>query len=147
MKSEKPEVGLSDENRYLLVGLVFIALLLWGPVNLGFAVRLTYLILGPLFFWLILKYAGKHWNAGALGNDRLNRAIVSAIAVGFFVFAYQSYAAKYHSECTQRVQTRDGSECVGDYETVPGRDMEGVVLWSLLGVSAGWYAISERKQQ
>ena len=53
--------------------------------------------------------------------------------------------AKYHTECDQYIQTRDGQECVGDYITVKGPDKEGAFMGIMFAGLFMWYAVSKRK--
>ncbi|OGE31538.1 hypothetical protein A3C59_05335 [Candidatus Daviesbacteria bacterium RIFCSPHIGHO2_02_FULL_36_13] len=138
------ETGLSSNNRSLLVALFTIVLLIWGPIDpYGMVVRIIYLVALPTVLWFSLGYFGKNWKADNQSNNRLARGIAGIIAGALFVGAYLSFAASYHTECTQSVRTRDGSECVGDYVSVPGRDISGTFIYVTLGAVATWYAISK----
>lgn len=136
--------GLNSNNRNLLVGLLFVVLLIWAPVEpYGMVVRVAYLIALPALLWLGLRYFGSKWDGDEMANNRLARGIAGIIAGAFFVGAYLSFTAPYHTECTQSVRTNDGSECVGDYVTVKGRDLSGAFISLGLGALATWYAISK----
>ncbi|MDP2637539.1 MAG: hypothetical protein Q8P26_00565 [Candidatus Levybacteria bacterium] len=138
--------GLSSGNRKLLVGILFIVLLLWGPINpYGIIFRIAYLILLPTLLWLSLRHFGRKWDGGKSANDRLTRGILGIIAGVLFVGAYLSFTATYHSECTQSARAGDGGyECVGDYISVPGPNKVGGVMSVAFGIIAAWYAISKR---
>ncbi len=138
--------GLNSNNRNLLVGLLFVVLLIWGPIEpYGMVVRIAYLIALPALLWLGLGYFGSKWKGDELANDRLARGIAGIIAGAFFIGAYLSFTAPYHTECTQSVQTRDGTECVGDYVTAKGRDVSGAFIQVVFGALATWYAISKHE--
>ena len=144
--NEKP--GLSRSNRGLITTIVFIILLLWGPIEpYGQVVRTIYLVAIPVLLWLVLGYFGSKWKAGELENDRLSRGIAGIIAGVFFVGAYLTATAAYHSECTKEVRTTDGGECVGDYVPVKGPDKFDVLVLVGLGIASAWYAITEHKQE
>lgn len=77
-----------------------------------------------------------------LMNDRLHRGIMGVITAGFFVASYISFSSNTHTVCDQTVQSRDGSECVGDYVVAEGSDpVEGMLL-VLFGCLAGWVSIA-----
>ena len=140
-KSE--EEGLSSNNRNLLTIISLVILLLWGPVApYGLVVRIIYLAVLPTSVWFILGYLGGKWKADESANNRLARGVAGIIAGALFIGAYLAFTAHYHTQCTQSVQTRDGSECVGDYVTVPGRDLTGTFIFTALGIIAAWYSIS-----
>jgi len=142
----KANRSLSSNNRNFLVMLLFIILLIWGPIEpYGMVVRIGYLIALPTLLWFILGYIGSKWDGDDQSNNRLARGIAGIIAGGLFVGAYLSFTAPYHAECTQSVQTWDGSECVGEYVSVKGRDLSGTFILVGLGAMATWYAISKHE--
>jgi len=143
--NDNKKIGLSEENIRFITGSVFVILLLFGPSYYYIFLRVAYLIILPLITWLILKYLGRHWKAGELENDRLLRGINVLIAAALFFSAYQSYASRYHSVCNQSIQTRDGTECVGDYETVSGGNKSGAFVQAGLGAAFLWYGIFRRE--
>ena len=140
--SQNECIGLSSNNRDLLVGIFFAVLLLWGPVEpFGITIRIAYLLILPGILWFILKYLGNKWRAGDAENRALTRKIVAVIAVALLFRSYLSFTASSHLECTQSIQTREGSECVGVYINVPGRDVSGTIVSAILGSFAIWYVI------
>lgn len=79
--SQNKETGLSSANINLLVGLLFIVLLLIGPMDpFGIIGRIAYLILLPFSLWFILSYFGKKWTYDAGTNERFTRFIAGTIA-------------------------------------------------------------------
>lgn len=147
MNNNQP-LGLSSGNKKVLVVLLFVVLLIFGPIEpYGLVVRTAYLIVLPILLWFSLGYFGRKWEIDDQTNDRLFRAILGIIAGAMFVGAYLSLTSKYHSECTQSVQTRDGTECVGDYISVPGADKSGAFILIILGATAAYYAISKHKEE
>src|SRR5258708_9820399 len=114
MQTNQTKTGLSTNNRELLVIIVFLCLLLWGPIEpYGILVRCVYLVVLPTALWFILGYFGDKWRGDEHANNRLSRGVGGIIAGVFFVGAFLSFTANYHTVCTQSVQTSDGSECVG----------------------------------
>lgn len=145
--SENKESGLSSTNRNLLALLVFVVLLLWGPIALyGMVIRTVYLIVLPALLWFGLRYFGSKWEADELANERLTRGIAGILAGALFVGAYLSFNAAYHSECTQTVRSRDEYECVGDYVRVPGGDRSGAFILAMFGILATWYAVAKHTE-
>lgn len=141
-KLKKDEVGLSDGNRNLIVILVVILLLIFGPIEpYGMVFRSVYLIIIPALIWLVLRYWGKKWGMDELTNDHLNRAIFALVAGMLLAGAYFSLTIKTHLECEQ--YTRDG-ECVGDYVKVKGPDKSRVIISIIFASTAFWLAISKR---
>lgn len=148
MNDTKKEIGLSKENRNFLVSLVFALLLLFGPIDpYGIVIRTIYLIAIPILLYFFLKIFGERWQIDEVSNDYINRTIVSYIAGALLVGAYLSMTAKYHTECNQYVQTRDGQECVGDYVTVKGSDKSGAFIQIILASFAIWYAVTKRQEE
>src|SRR5437016_2975041 len=98
--SQNKKIGLSSENRKLLVISFFIVLLLWGPIEpYGIVFRTIYLVILPTILWFCLGYFGGKWQADKVANDRLSRGVAGIIAGVFFVGAYLSFTATYHTEC------------------------------------------------
>lgn len=138
--------GLNSNNRNLLVIMLFVILLIWGPIApYGMVVRIGYLIILPALLWLGLGYVGSKWKADEMANNRLARGVAGIIAGALFVGAFLSFTAPYHTECTQSARTSDGTECVGDYVSVKGRDLSGTFILVGLGALATWYAISKHE--
>lgn len=140
--------GLAQSNINLIVTIFTICLLLWGPVEpFGMFVRTAYLVLFPILLYFGLGHFGKKWDIDKAANERLNRAIAGVIAGLFFAQAGLYFTAKQHTECDQRVPTRDGTECVGDFITVDGADKAGGFIALVFGGLATWYAVAEHKKK
>lgn len=138
--------GLNEKNRNYIVTIVFVALLLFGPVQpYGLAIRFAYLAAVPAVLWLALRYGGEKLDLSPDDNDRLNRGITAAIAGTLAVAAYQAATAKYHGECTQAVRDGQGGyECVGDTVTVMGPDYGMAFMWIALAAVAFWAATARK---
>ncbi|MFA6304819.1 MAG: hypothetical protein WCV73_02835 [Patescibacteria group bacterium] len=144
---DKVEKGLNFNNRRLIVIIFVFILLFWGPIEpFGLVIRIAYVILLPILLWYFLKHFGQNWDGGKLANDRLTRGIIGIIAGVLFVGAYFYATSKYHTECTQEIQTRDGIECVGDYVPVKGPDHVNAIFLVALGITATWYSIFRRNE-
>lgn len=138
--------GLSEKNRNYIVGIVFVALLVFGPVQpYGMVIRVAYLAVIPAILWLALRYVGGKLDMDPFDNDRLNRAITAAIAGMLIVAAYQSATATHHGECTQTVRDGQGGyECVGDIVTTKGPDRGTAIMWMVFAGVAFWVATSRK---
>jgi len=138
--------GLSEKNRNYIVGIVFVALLVFGPVQpYGMVIRVAYLAAIPAIFWLALRYVGGKLNMDPFDNDRLNRGITAAIAGMLIVTAYQSATATHHGECTQTVRDGQGEyDCVGDIVKSKGPDRGIAIMWIVFAGVAFWVATSRK---
>jgi len=148
MEAKTEKRGLSNKNRNLIIILIIIFLLIFGPVEpYGIIFRLAYLIIIPLLFWLALKYWGRNlWKMGALENDHLNRAIFATVAGILLVGAYSSFTEKNHLECDQQIGIGDRIECVGDYIRVDGPNkIAGLIQIVFAGVIFYFAIIKESK--
>lgn len=140
------DYGLSKKNRNYIVGIVFVALLLFGPVQpYGMVIRVTYLAAIPAILWLALRYVGGKLEMDTIDNDRLYRGITALIAGMLVVAAYQSATATHHGECSQMVRDGHGGyECVGDIVTAKGADRGIAVMWIVFAGVAFWVAIARK---
>lgn len=130
-----------------LVFVVFFALLMWGPMGpFGIIFRVAYLIVLPTMTWFALKVVWRIWQPDSLIEDRLFRVLAGATAVTLLLLAFSESQRKFHSDCTSEVQTRDGSECVGDYVNVPGPDWANVALLIAAGLASGWLGINHSRE-
>ena len=136
--------GLSEKNRNYIVGIVFVALLVFGPIQpYGMVSRTAYLAAIPAILWLALHFVGGKLDMDPFDNDRLGRGITAAIAGMLMVAAYQSATATHHGECTQTVRDGQGGyECVGDIVTVKGPDRGTALMLIVFAGVAFWVAIS-----
>lgn len=142
------DYGLNEKNRNYIVIIVFVALLVFGPVQpYGLVIRFTYLAAIPALLWLALRYGGEKLDLTPDDNDRLNRGITAAIAGILTVAAYQAATAKYHGECTQTVRDgQRGYECVGDTATIMGPDYGMASMWIAFAAAAFWAATTRRSR-
>lgn len=145
-KSKISEFGLSYKNINIITILIFALLLLFGPIEpYGILIRTLYLIIIPILVYIFLKHFGQKIKINKKLDDYLNRAIFICVAGGLLIGAYFSITTKYHTECNQYVNTRDGRECVGDYIQVKGIDSEGALIQIILAGLAIWISIKKRK--
>ncbi len=143
---DRNRVGLSSENRQFITGIIFVLLLIAGPVPIGthgVLVRIGYLTAIPTFVWAMLRLATNLKIDDRL-NEQINRGLTAAIAGALMLTSYQTYTAKFHLECTRTVPDGDGGECVGDYVRVPGGHKGESLMWAVFGVLAFAHALARR---
>jgi hypothetical protein len=92
--------------------------------------------------WLALTLGWRMWRPDRHAEVRFARVVAGVVAGMLFIGSYLSTKDAYHLQCTQSVQTRDGTECVGDYVPAPGPDAFKVLLLAGLGATAFWVGMS-----
>ena len=74
-----------------LTGIIFFALLIWGPVDhngkLGMITRICYVVLIPLIIWLSLNWIWKSQQVSEKTERILNRILSGVITIALIVFA------------------------------------------------------------
>lgn len=139
--------GLSESNSSLIAGTFFVVMLLYGgDMFSSVLLRIFSIILIPIALWWGLFYWGKKFNMGVVANDRLSRVIWGLIGGALIVLAIFTSKEKYHTECTNAVQSRDDIECIGDYITVKGPD-QGVVVMELAFACIALYMAFSKKSE
>lgn len=127
------------------VGL-FAAGLLLGPVTYDFVpagwLRIAVLVLASTALWLGLIWFWKRWRPDYAAETRFGRALAGVVAGAFLATSALTTQDTTHYECTHRVQTRDGSECVGDYVELPGADKLEILFFAGLAATAFWISVS-----
>lgn len=118
--------------RQFLVGLFAAVLLVFGPIDHSWpfwlGIRTGYLVALPVALWFLLRFVWVRWQPDSADEDRLKRTVAGALGGALLVGGVLVAQAAYHDVCTQTVNTRDGSECVGDYVRVKGPDVVQVVF-------------------
>ncbi|HEV7572636.1 MAG TPA: hypothetical protein VGQ21_14145 [Thermoanaerobaculia bacterium] len=131
--------------RKYLVGLATLALLIWGPIKSSWPapllIRVLYLITIPTLLWFALAKLWKVWRPDALAEDRLHRTLAGVAAGALLLGAIFAARASHHFDCTEKVVTRDGYECVGDYVRVQGPDFGQTFLLTLASGFAFWLGL------
>jgi hypothetical protein len=139
---EDDSSGFSNSNRNYIVGLVFFALLMLGPVQpYGMMVRTIYLIAIPVAVWFALRLIGKHLDIDTQNNDYINRAITASLAGMLVLAAYQAATAERHVGCTRSAPDGD---CIGEFITKSGPDKGTAFMLVLFAGVAFWGAITRR---
>ena len=134
-----------------LVGVVFISLLIWGPIDHSWpawlAIRITYLVVIPVIGWFLLKWIWRIWQPNAEAEDRLIRALASATSGVLFVLSIFELMSLTHIGNTMWKQTREGMESVGEDIIVQGPDWGAAIILFVLCAFSFWYSISSREEK
>ena len=134
-----------------LTGVVFITLLIWGPIDHSWpswlAIRISYLIVIPVIVWFLLKWIWIIWPPKTEVEDRLIRALTSATSGVLFVFAILELMSETHIGNTMWIQTREGREAVGDDIIVQGPDWGAAIILFVLAVLTFWYSIYKEEEK
>jgi hypothetical protein len=145
MNEYEPQDDLSSSNVRFIVTLVFVVLLLFGPVEpYGLVFRLAYLLVIPTVLWFVLRFVSDWLNVDELQNERINRALWAGLAGAFIVGAYQRYTAAYHTQCERWIESGGERECIGDTVVVSGGDTVGAFLLIAFAIGAAWAATRRR---
>ena len=134
--------------RDYLAGIIFVVLLIWGPIDDSWpgwlAIRIVYLILVPLIVWLILGLVWKLWQPSNKLEVFLERILSGIISIALFVLAVFEAASKTHIGNTQWIQTREGMEAVGDDIVLPGPDWGIVFILMGIAVLVLWFGVLKK---
>lgn len=134
-----------------LVGVVFLVLLIWGPIDHSWPswllIRISYLILIPVIVWFLLKWIWRIWQPNTEIEDRLIRALASATSGVLFVFAILELMSDTHIGNTMWIQTHEGREAVGDDIIVQGPDWGAAIILFVLAILTFWYSIYKEEEK
>jgi len=119
-------------SRKYIVGVVVVALLIWGPIDHSWpawlAIRTGYLIAIPLATWFLLGWIWRVWQPDAAAENRLERALAGATGGVLMALGIIRAMADTHVGNTMWVRTRDGMEAAGDDIILPGPDWIVVIM-------------------
>lgn len=138
-------------SRKYIVGMVFVALLIWGPIDHSWpawlVIRTSYLVAIPLATWFLVGWIWRVWQPDAVTENRLVRALAGATGGVFVVLAIFGAMAETHIGNTMWFRTRDGMEAVGDDIVLSGPDWGNVIM--LIGAAgfAFWFSIAKRESK
>ena len=138
-------------SRKYIVGMVFVALLIWGPIDHSWpawlVIRTSYLVAIPLATWFLVGWIWRVWQPDAVTENRLVRALAGATGGVFVVLAIFGAMAETHIGNTMWIRTRDGMEAVGDDIVLSGPDWGNVIM--LIGAAgfAFWFSIAKRESK
>lgn len=134
-------------SRKYLVGVVVVALLIWGPIDHSWpawpVIRIGYLIAIPLATWFLLGWIWKVWKPHAEAENRLQRSLAGATAGVLLILAFLKAIAATHVGNTMWVNTRDGMEAVGEDVVLPGPDWGAVLILIAASGFSLWLSISK----
>lgn len=87
----------------LLAGIVFVALLLWGPIdhdgNFGMVIRFSYLIIIPIIFRISLNWIWTNKEISKKTEPKLLRIFSIIISLVLAVFAFiEAFSTTLHSD-------------------------------------------------
>lgn len=118
--------------RQYLVTAIFIALLMWGPIDHsmkgGLIIRLAYLIIIPLVIYFLLAWVWDKWEPSMKVEDILERTLSGLICGFLILMALFEARSKEHIGNTKWIQTREGMEAVGDDIVLKGPDTGQIVM-------------------
>ncbi len=125
---------------------VFIAILLWGPIDKNmpywFLIRCISLFIIPLIVIAIVERI----KLKAQTELILVKALSSIITCVLVANAYLAGIKKYHYVNDEFIITRDGREYVGDFINVPGPDYFQVVLLLFLALLVFILGVAKQKE-
>lgn len=121
--------------RKFLTGVVAFIVLIWGPVS-PLALRVAMLVGLPTAAWFLLGWMWRVWRPDDAAEDRLFRTLAGFFAAVLCVGAVLEARRDFHFECTEGMPTRDGFECVGDYERAPGPDLGSALMLAMASAFA-----------
>lgn len=135
--------------RKYFVSVIFITLLIWGPIDnswpLSFAIRLGYLLLTPLIVWFLLSWIWGKWKPNARMEDILERTLSSIICAALIIMGIFEIQAKTHLENDHWIRTRDGMEAVGEDILVKGPDYGHIFILVVIAICVFWFGVLKRK--
>lgn len=134
-------------SRKYIVGVVVVALLIWGPIDKWLVIRTGYLIAIPLAAWFFLGWIWRVWQPDLAAEDRLERALAGATGGVLVILGIIQAMADTHIGNTMWVRTRDGMEAVGDDIVLPGPDWKTVVMLIAAAGFAFWFSIAKRESK
>src|SRR5262245_5832719 len=105
----------------------FLLLLIFGPIT-PLWLRLSYLATAPVVTVFALNKVARRWQPTEAESERFEAVIFGVIAGGLLAAAAYEATRRFHFECTQMLPSGDGTECVGDFVRVPGRDLGGTFM-------------------
>lgn len=131
--------------RNYLAGTIFVVLLIWGPIDHSWpawlVIRIGYLILVPLSVWLLLGWVWNHWQPNKKLEITLERILSGIVCIALFAFAIHEIISKTHIGNTQWIQTRDGTEAVGDDIILPGPDWVNIFVIVVIALIVLWFGV------
>ncbi len=138
------------QSRNVISVTLFIVLLIYGPIygwTGGMVVRIAYLIVLPYGLWFLLDWIWGYFYIEDYIDNIIERITYSLIGLFLIIRVFIEITAKNHLVNTMWIQTRDGSEAVGDDILVPGPDYHASFAFFALGLIVVVVAAFVRKKE
>jgi hypothetical protein len=132
--------------KHYLGATVFIAILLWGPIDKNIPYWFLIRCISLFFIPLIIITIVERIKLKAKTEVILIKALSSIITCVLVANAYLAGIKKYHYENDEYIITRDGREYVGDFIKVPGPDYFQVVLLLFLALLVFILGVAKQKE-
>ena len=127
---------------------IFVALLIWGPIDHSrpawFLIRIGYLIFIPLLVKAALNWVWKHWLPNKKAENALERVLSAIICLILFTIAIIMTTSKTHIGNTLWIRTREGMEAVGDDIILPGPDYGTIFFLILIALLFLWFGVFKK---
>lgn len=137
--------------RQYLVAVIFIALLIWGPIDHSLKgwliIRSAYLIIVPLLFYFLLVWIWNRWEPSEKVENILERTLSGLISGFLLLMAIFEATLNEHVANTKWIQTRDGMEAVGDDIVVSGPNWGNVVMLIIISIVVFGIGVMKRKNR
>lgn len=137
--------------RNYITGTIFLALLIWGPIDDSWPswllIRISYLILIPLVVWLLFGWIWNRWQPDNNLETTLSRILSGVISAGLFILAIREAISSSHIGNTQTIRTRDGYEDIGDYIELPGPAYGNAFIILIVAMLVLWFGVLKRESK
>lgn len=124
--------------RQYLVTVIFIALLIWGPIDHSLKgwliIRTAYLIIIPVLIYFLLAWIWNKWEPSEKVEDALERILSGLICAVLILMAIIEATSKEHIGNTKWIQTREGREAVGDDVVLSGPDWGNIIMLVIISI-------------
>ncbi len=134
--------------RQYLATIIFISLLIWGPIDHSMKgwliIRSSYLILIPLLIYFLLGWIWNIWEPSKPVENILERTLSGLICIALIITAIFEATSDMHLGNTKWIQTRDGMEAVGDDIIVSGPSWGNVLIILLISILVFWFGVLKK---
>jgi hypothetical protein len=131
-----------DFRKYLTT-VIFIALLIFGPINdswpVWLVIRIGYLILIPTIIWFILRWIWDKCQPRRRLEQILERGLSILIGCILIFYSIFEFFSDTHIGNTQWIRTRDGMEAVGDDIILKGPDYGIIITLIIVSLFFFWH--------
>lgn len=131
--------------REYFVTVIFVSLLIWGPLDHSWRgwlmIRIAYLVVVPLLIWFLLRWIWIRWQPSLAVEKIINRILSGSVSGGLLVSAVLEAKSDMHPGNTKWIRTRDGMEAVGEDVILPGPDWGSVFVLVVLALCFLWFGV------